>query len=183
MWEALAWPGLEHLVVRTTSDSIEANGMVVALDQRPIRLHYRLTCDRDWTTRQLIVEESVSRTVMTFRSDGAGRWTNDTGRVIEELTGCIDIDIAATPFTNTLPIRRLALQSGDRRDLRMVYVIVPELTVLAADQRYTCLAANDDGATYRFESGSFRADITVDAEGLVVDYPDLWRRRWPAGRD
>jgi hypothetical protein len=50
MWEALAWPGLEHLVIRTSEAAIEADGLVVALDQRPIRLRYRLRCDLDWTT-------------------------------------------------------------------------------------------------------------------------------------
>ena len=49
-------------------------------------------------------------------------------------------------------------------------------TVRAAARRYTCLEASDAGATYRYESGSFQADIRVDAEGLVVDYPGLWRR-------
>jgi uncharacterized protein len=182
MWEALAWPGLEHLAIRTTEVAIEADGLVVALDQRPIRLRYRLRCDLDWTTRLLTIEEEESGTSMTFQSDGAGRWTDENDRVIEDLAGCIDVDIAATPFTNTLPIRRLGMKAGDRWDLRMVYVMVPELTFRAADQRYTCLAADAEGATFRYESGSFQADLTVDPDGLVVEYPELWRRRWPIRR-
>jgi len=103
-------------------------------------------------------------------------------RLIEELAGCIDVDIAATPFTNTLPIQRLRMKPGDRWDLRMVHVMVPELTFRAADQRYTCLTASPDGATFRYESGSFQADLKVDPDGLVVEYPGLWRRRWPIRR-
>jgi hypothetical protein len=179
VWAALAWPGTEHLVVRTGPDGVEADGLVIALDGSPIRLRYRIRCDPDWTVREVVVEETGSRTRMTFRSDGAGHWTDGSGTVVEALAGCIDVDIAATPFTNTLPIRRLRLQPGDSRDLRMVYLTVPELTVRAADQRYTCLDATDAGATYRYESGSFRADIRVDPDGLVVDYPGLWRRLWP----
>jgi hypothetical protein len=180
MWESLAWPGLEHFVIRTSADTTEADGMVVALDERPLRIRYRIRCDPDWTTRELIVEETDGGTKLVFRSDGKGRWTDEGDRVIDELAGCIDVDVAATPFTNTLPIRRLTWEPGDRRDLRMLYVMVPELTVRAADQRYTCLAAGPDGATYRYESDGYQNDIEVDREGLVVDYPGLWRLRWLA---
>jgi hypothetical protein len=36
-------------------------------------------------------------------------------------------------------------------------------------QRYT---RTGDG--YRYESGSFRADLGVDSDGIVTDYPGLW---------
>lgn len=179
MWEALAWPGLEHLIVRTTDDAIEADGMIVALDERPLRIRYNLSCHPDWTTRRLVVEELDGGTILTFQSDGAGRWTDANDQEIEALAGCVDVDIAATPFTNSLPIRRLDWHVGQVRDLRMLWILVPELTVRAADQRYTCLATDPDGATYRFESGSFTTEIRVDRDGLVLEYPDLWRRIWP----
>lgn len=179
VWEALAWPGTEHLVLRIGPDGVDADGMVIALDGRPLRLHYRLHCDPRWAARELTIEESGSQGAMTFRSDGAGMWTDGEGRARDDLAGCIDVDIAATPFTNTLPIRRLGLAVGESRDLRVLYVTVPELTVRAVDQRYRCLATNGTGATYRYESGSFMADIRVDTEGIVVDYPGLWRRLSP----
>jgi hypothetical protein len=179
IWEALAWLGTEHLVLRSGPDDVDADGMVIALDGRPLRLHYRLHCDPRWAARELTIEESGSAAAMTFRSDGAGRWTDGEGRALDDLAGCIDVDIAATPFTNTLPIRRLGLRVGEACDIRVLYVTVPELTVHAVDQRYRCLAADGAGATYRYESGSFMADILVDTDGLVVDYPGLWRRLSP----
>jgi uncharacterized protein len=39
-------------------------------------------------------------------------------------------------------------------------------------QRYT--RTSHDG--YRYESGSFRADLLTDEHGLVLDYPPDWRR-------
>lgn len=181
MWESLEWPGAEHLSLRTGPDGIEADGIVVALAERPIRLHYGIECDATWTTRRLSIEEAESGTAMTFLSDGAGSWTDGSGRVIDELAGCIDVDIAATPFTNTLPIRRLTFEPGDVHDLRMLWVLVPELTVRAADQRYTCLEKGAAGGLHRYQSGSFQADLHVDADGLVIDYPELWHRIWPTG--
>jgi hypothetical protein len=181
MWESVEWPGAEHLSLREGPMGIEVDGMVVALVERPIRLHYRIDCDARWTTRRLDVEEAVSGARMTFLSDGGGTWTDGSGRVLDELAGCIDVDIAATPFTNTLPIRRIAFEVGEVRDLRMLWLLVPEVTVRAADQRYTCLEKDATGALYRYQSGSFQADLRVDAAGIVIDYPELWRRIWPAG--
>ena len=63
----------------------------------------------------------------------------------------------------------------------MVYVSVPTLAVSVEAQRYTCLSQSATGSTFRFESltGDFTADLPVDASGLVLDYPGLFRRIWP----
>jgi uncharacterized protein len=91
-----------------------------------------------------------------------------------EFTGAIDVDLAMTPFTNTLPIRRLGLAVGASADIIVVYVTFPDLAVIADPQRYTRLAER----TYRFESldGGFVRNIEVDEHGLVVTYPGLFRR-------
>jgi len=88
------------------------------------------------------------------------------------LAGCIDVDFTASPFTNTLPIRRLGLGVGQSARLRVVYIRVPALEIRPATQTYTRL----DATHYRYESGTFRADLPVDEDGLVLDYPGLWRR-------
>jgi hypothetical protein len=179
IWQATTWPGLEHCRVQVDAGGVEVDGLVIALDTRPIRLHYRIRCDPDWTVRRLDIAESDSGTELAFVSDGAGHWADDAGRVIPELDGCVDVDLTATPFTNTLPIRRLDLWPGEARDLRMLYVLVPEMEVRAAPQRYTCLARSATGGLYRYESGSFAVDLPIDSDGIVIDYPGYWRRIWP----
>ena len=109
-------------------------------------------------------------------TDGEGRWRTTSGDPVDSLSGCIDVDIRATPFTNTLPIRRLGLMPGESRDVSMAFIDVPALDVRAVDQRYTCLQTSAHGAVYRFESGDFSADLSVDRDGLVIDYPGGWRR-------
>jgi hypothetical protein len=88
------------------------------------------------------------------------------------------VDLLPTPFTNTLPIRRLRLAVGDSREILVAYVTVPGLELSAARQRYTRLEPRDGRDVYRFEGlgSGFVAEVTVDAEGLVVDYPGLFRR-------
>jgi uncharacterized protein len=97
-----------------------------------------------------------------------------------ELEGCIDIDISATPFTNTLPIRRLGLKPDQSEELTVTYIRVPELLVGPERQRYGCLEDQAEGGLYRFEAlpSGFTASLPVDADGLVIDYPGLFRRAW-----
>ena len=111
-----------------------------------------------------------------FRATELGNWRRAaTATAAGARTAAIDVDITATPFTNTLPIRRLNLSAGQSADITVAYIDVPSLTVTADPQRYTCL---EPMRRYRFESldSDFMREIEVDEHGLVVLYPDLFRR-------
>ena len=87
----------------------------------------------------------------------------------------MDIDIWPTPFTNSFPIRRVPLEVGERREFRMAWVFAPDLTVSPQPQAYTQLADR----LYLFESlvgSGFSAELPVDEDGIVLDYPGLFRR-------
>ena len=181
LWTPWAGPGLEHLRLVQGTDLILADGLIIGVAEesgQPFRAHYTIQCDAHWHVRELRIDmlDAANRR-LDLMSDGAGHWADDTGAPLPGLAGCFDVDISATPFTNTLPIRRLALPPGAAADINVVYIMLPELTVVPGMQRYTCLA-NDAGARYRFESRShdFTAELPVDAQGLVEDYPGLFRR-------
>jgi uncharacterized protein len=61
-------------------------------------------------------------------------------------------------------------------------VSAPDFAVHRASQRYTPLGAGTEDRTvlYQYESGSFMADLIVDSDGFVSDYPQGWRRVWPS---
>ena len=107
-------------------------------------------------------------------TDGTGAWRDGDGGQLPQLDGCIDVDISATPFTNTLPIRRLGAQLDARTELFMAWIQVPSLAVHRAPQAYTRLAERQ----FRFEALDigFEATLEVDKDGLVRDYPGLFRR-------
>ena len=69
-----------------------------------------------------------------------------------------------TPFTNTVAIRRLGLQVGEAAEIKVAYILVPELSLRAAPQRYTRLADR----LWRFDGLDidFTADLTVDEDGF-----------------
>ena len=179
MWTPWEGRGLEHLRLRLGESGIEADGVVIGdEDEVVFRARYVIHCDPGWRTREMIVDPLDGRDPLHLRSDGEGAWSDASGRGVPELEGCIDVDLSATPFTNTLPIRRLDLGAGESSEIVVVYVDVPELRLDVARQRYTCLER--DGGLYRYEDrGSFRgfvADLPVDADGLVLDYPGIFRR-------
>jgi uncharacterized protein len=167
--------GLEHLLLGERS----ADGVVLAFDEQhgPFRLTYRLAWDAAWLLREadLAVMSARGSRRLSLRSDGQGGWQHADGRAIAELDGCIDIDIWPTPFTNSFPIWRAPLAVGERREFRMAWVAAPELTVQPQPQAYTRLGER----LYRFENldgSGFEAELPLDEDGLVLDYPDLFRR-------
>jgi hypothetical protein len=180
MWEARNWPGIEYAVLATTRGRHVARGTVVALwDDRPLRLEYRLRCRLDWTTERLevrIESDDGHPRLLTLVSTGRGAWSDGHGHPVEALTGCLDVDLQATPMTNTLPICRLGLGVGESQAIRGAYVSVPNLDVAAVEQRYTRLADAGLGPRYRYESGSFHRELVFDPDGLVINYPGLWHR-------
>jgi hypothetical protein len=182
IWSNQADIGLEHFTLRHSDDEITADGIVIGVEEDlAFRIHYQITCDLRWQVRKVVVKSlEENEHTISFVSDGSGNWTNESANSISELKGCFDVDITATPFTNTLPIRRLNLSSGESAEIKVVYFTIPEMKVSVDPQRYTCLEAGSDGGKYKFESldGDFTAVITVDADGLVEDYPTLFKRVW-----
>jgi hypothetical protein len=181
MWTPWDGRGLEHLRLRVGESGIEADGVVIGEeDEATFRARYVIRCDPRWRTREMIADPLDGRGSLHLRSDGKGNWRDVSGRSIPELKSCLDVDLSATPFTNTLPIRRLDLREGESSEIVAVYVDVPDMRLGPSRQRYTCLERNADGGLYRYEDeGLFRgftADLPVDADGLVLNYPGIFRR-------
>jgi hypothetical protein len=107
---------------------------------------------------------------MVLDRDAKGNWTVD-GAVTKTLKGCTDIDLGCSPSTNTLPIRRLHLGVGASKKIQAAWLRFPDFTIVKAAQTYTRL----DEFTYRYQSGTFDAELTVDDDGLVTAYAE-WRR-------
>ena len=185
-WRPWEDPGLEHLHLSVDSDGAQALGLILRMqDGQHFRCRYTLSTDPEWRVRQLTIAmtpaEGGPGQRLELESDGDGHWRAD-GAPRPDLEGCRDVDIQVTPFTNTLPVRRLGLAEGDSADIRVAYVAVPDVTVTPAEQRYTCLASQDaDGGRYRYDGlfRNFTADLPVDGDGLVMDYPETFRRVWP----
>lgn len=182
MWTPWSEPGLEHLRLLQQDGTIFADSIIVGVSNRmPFRLRYEVTCDSHWNVTELhLMLLSGNRKSIKILADGQGHWSTHAGNRVPSLDGCIDVDISATPFTNTLPIRRLALGPGQSAELLVAYVLIPEMELMIDRQRYSCLELNVSGGLYKYESieSDFTAELPVDSDGLVMDYPGLFKSIW-----
>lgn len=171
-------PGLEHLLLGEGS----ADGVVLAFDEKhgPFRLTYRLRWNASWRIQEARLQSRTQSATHTMHlySDGHGQWTDNDGRGLADLDGCTVIDIWPTPFTNTFPILQMDPALNERRPVQVAWILAPELTLSSQMQAYTGLVEG----RYLFESldengsSSFRAELSVDEHGVVLDYPNLFYR-------
>jgi uncharacterized protein len=170
-WRDWSGSGLEHIVVIIEVNAITAQSVLITPEDRAFT--YSASLDAGWRARALTVSEIGGGASLSLTGDGAGRWSVD-GRPAPSLAGALDIDLSASPFTNTLPIRRLGLAVGACGEISTAFVRFPELAIERDEQRYTRLG----DSAYRYEAldGSFERDIIVDADGFVMTYPGLFAR-------
>ncbi|MBK9746174.1 MAG: putative glycolipid-binding domain-containing protein [Chloroflexi bacterium] len=184
----LLWTRWDNTGTELLHISARANCYVVkstllgVIEGEPMRVIYRLCCDAHWHMRELdvykFVDAGATVESVHLRRAEDGRWHTADGEPLPELDGCLDVDLRATPFTNTLPIRRLGLQPGKSAEINVAYVDFPTLEVSPSRQRYTHFGRIDGVQHYKFESleVDFEAVLPVDDDGIVLDYPGLFRR-------
>jgi hypothetical protein len=180
----VVWAGIddwraEEARVALTAAGVRAEGTQIGVDPALYRLTYALDAADGWVTRRLAVrlaDASGAERSVLLEHDGAGAWRVD-GEDVAALDGALDCDLGFSPLTNLMPLRRHGLheRAGDV-ELLMAWVDVPSLAVIPYRQRYTHVARR----RVRFASidlhEGFTAELEVDADGLIVHYPQLARR-------
>lgn len=143
---------------------------------------FEVQIDDGWRSRraEVAVHDDHGSRRLVLESDGNGTW-HVNGSSAPELQGCLDMDIAATPFTNTFVIRRLGLPIGGVGEVRVAWVSVPALAVAAVEQSYTHLESKNGTDRYEYRSrGSIDGwVIEVDEGGVAVEYEGFARRLHP----
>ena len=174
-WQPVDADGMEDLTLTLDAQGFRAESVLMRVEEGVrFGLRYVVSGDARWHTRRVELSLLDGERSLVLESDGAGHWTDGDGKPLPMLNGAFDTDITATPFTNTLAIRRLGLGIGEGADIVTAYVSVPDLTISADPQRYTRRGPN----RYRYASrnSDFTRDLDVDDDGLVLDYPGLFRR-------
>lgn len=203
-WRRVDTAGSEHAIC-TERGGLRARGTALAATPVPYTCRYELITDESWATTRFEVTAEGAGFLRSVRLErAAGRWrvtANEQGNLDAALVaaghsrvdqpGCedpgtlytaLDVDLAGSPLTNTLPLRRLRMldainaparttadPAGVRHSIDVAWVLVPSLEVVVSTQSYS---AEGDGVT-RFTSGSFVADVQVDQRGYVRHYPGL----------
>lgn len=174
-WQAIAWQSEEKGMLQETFQGWEVKSSIKGIyEDKPFTLHYAITLNKGWEAQAFHINFFLGAHHQDISFSRASRqWLRD-GEVQPALAGCIDIDITATPFTNTLPIRRLQYLPGMPREIEVLYIDIFEGSIRPVRQLYTLT----DAYHYHFHQPAiaFDVDITVDDDCLVTDYPNLFRR-------
>jgi uncharacterized protein len=190
----LAWSSVDALrleVARVVLGvrSMRAGGSMISVPQEGTEAYsaaYALATDEAGVVQRLTVrtiralgEQSVSLT----RSE-EGIWLVDrvgpgAATVRTNFGGALDVDLAFSPLFNALPVRRLGLHraaaqynSSIQHELAVVSVSLPGLEVGCVRQTYRTVAVGET-TVVGFATDVFLAELTVDTDGMVLDYPGL----------
>ena len=146
----------------------------------------------DWTASyRLVVREDGGVERASFTSATAererhltinrtedGYWLLDTGAggTRTDFDGAVDIDLAGSAIFNALPVRRLDLHREEsEHTLPIVYVTLPGLEPSVVQQTYRVVSTGDTPVV-EFRQDDFTADLRLDQDGFVVDYPGVAAR-------
>ena len=139
-------------------------------------LHYRVDANAGWQTVRCTVSGWGPAGALSFLAERSmtGGWAID-GTPRPDLAACTDIDLGFTPATNTVAIRRLALDEGAAADAVALWLREDDWTVQPMTQGY----ARTGPTAYDYSSDGFSARLQVSPDGLVTDYPGGWVAETP----
>jgi hypothetical protein len=190
----VVWRGLEEWAAESArvelgDDGLRATGTQFGADPLPYRADYALDATGPgFTTRHLrvaVAGDGWRRTLDLLRDDDGGWSCAADGEGAVDLPapggdlaalapGARDCDLARSPLTNLMPVRRHALhREPGVEELRVAWVSLPDLAVHVAPQRYAHVRA---GVVHFSDPDGFSAEIEVDDDGLVRRYPRIAER-------
>lgn len=171
-WKSTKPVGSEYCAVERMGSGWYLTGTLARrIKEGTMAATYAIRTDRGWRTREARVERLIDgRHAEVSLEAGWGRWLVN-GRERDDLKACLDVDLGASPVTNTLPIKRTGLAVGKKVDLTAAWVRFPALDVVSLRQSYERLGATR--YIYRSSNG-FKAELIMNGFGLVKKYGDYW---------
>jgi hypothetical protein len=175
-WRRTDVEGLERLALTVEETIVRAISTVICVAEGGFRLDHDWELTPDWRAVSLKVERlgAHEHRALTLERDGTAWRVNGVRR--PDLDGADEPDLSVTPFSNTLPIRRLLASADVSVTIDVAYVNGGDLTVTRSRQRYE---RQGPGRLRYIDLGlfaGFEADLYIDDQGLVLDYQHLFQR-------
>jgi uncharacterized protein len=201
-WVGMDGLRLEAARVVLGGRSMRASGSLVSARQESAEAYsasYSLATDETGVVQRLTVRtiRAQGEQYVSLTRSEEGIWLVDrvdqgVGTVRTHFAGALDVDLAFCALFKALPVRRLSLhrvaaqQDAPQRDtsqqdltqyddLPVAFVSLPGLEVSCVRQTYSTVAVGDT-TVVSFANDLFETELTVDADGLVLEYPGLARR-------
>ena len=138
-------------------------------DGQRTALDYVVRCNAMWESQTADVTGMIGGQEVAWRIlRGPDGWCLGDGA--PRHADCEDIDLAFTPATNILPLRRLAFEGTEHVVAAWFREDEDGGRLDRLEQSYTPRGAG----RYAYASPNFRAELNVHATGFVTHYPGLW---------
>jgi len=161
LWTGREYYSLENCLISETGQGNKIESTIVGKYEDTLyQVKYVIQTKHNWQVTSVRVETQLNGKQETHSYESLGE--------------CTDVDIPLTPFTNTLPIRRLNMKIGETHFIKVLYLDILTNEFKPVRQKYQRLSEFE----YKYENvpNDFEAVITVDQHGFVVDYPQLFTR-------
>src|SRR5689334_11218809 len=115
VFESAEYNSAETCRFVSASDMYEVDSRVTGMyEDKKFRLGYSLQIDRSWKTRMVAIDfrNGVNSNRIILQSDNEGNWNSESIDTTN-FKNCFDVDLSLTPFTNTLPLRRLSIDKDE----------------------------------------------------------------------
>lgn len=171
-WTSVEHGSVEQLALRWDNEAWTATGRVEHPDVDHRDVEYVLRLSPLWEVRQFLLFRDLDQPDLWLGTDGSGRWGEVNGAHRSELDGAYDLTLDCTPFTYSLPIRRLPILVGHAAEIRVLVVDVETLGVITVEETYERIADE----RWRVRRGDDVSEFDVDQFGLPLDVPGRFVR-------
>lgn len=175
LWSGIEYYSLENCVIDVKDNGVHIDSVIVGLYEKKIyRVEYKLTLNAHWEVYHCTVKSQHDDKTEELELIKEQHLWIMNGKYHHDFSGCFDVDIPLTPFTNSLPINRLQLNQDEEKEIDVIYIDILNHEIRRVKQKYIRVSEK----SYHYENipNDFEAEITVDKEGFVIDYPQLFKR-------
>ena len=175
-WEGLEYRSLENCTLTETDNGISVTSVITGqVNNQAIKILYKILTDILWATYFVEINVILGGYKKTILLEKKGAFWLVNNTIDHRFDDCVDIDISLTPFTNTLPIRRLVFNGQLSNRIEVIYIDIIVDMIMPVKQYYTKIS--DSVYLYENEKSTFKAELKTDSYGLVIEYPKLFREK------
>ncbi len=136
-------------------------------------LDYVVRCDTDWTTLGADVAGRHGERNISLRVERDRALWRLNGQPQPQVEGAQDVDLAFTPATNLMPMRRMAQHANPVLTARAAWLRYPNCDLRPLDQTYDA-GQSQEWVSYAALQTGYATQLCVHGTGFVTLYPGLW---------
>lgn len=175
IWQGVLYQSIEYFNEQIKDENYIVESKIIGCYEDKIyAVDYSILIDKNWIVQNFLIKSEINKVKTTLEGKRHQDQWEINNVINPEFNDFKFIDISLTPFTNTLPINNLQLKDNSSKKIDVIYIDLLNQHIRSVQQQYTKTASHK----YLYENieNDFKAEISVDDEGLVISYPKLFEK-------